>query len=326
MFAPMPAYAQSSEAEVAGRTLFNEGMAFFAQGNYAQACPKFEASLARLPGIGTRGKLAECYEKLGRTASAWSLYREVAVFAARAGQSAREQLALNRANALEPRLARILITDSNVVPAIVVRRNGIVVPREELGAAVAADPGDVLVEASAPGCKPWSTKARVAESGVVRVDVPLLERAAPSRASAFPNASDPLQQEIASSALQDPAAHRSPFGTQRTVGLAVGGAGLASLLAGTYFGLSAKSTYDDAFDADCQSSDKTCNAAGQEKTESARSKAVASTILFGAAAALITTGTVLFFTAPKRESRAASVRVAPSVGVGSAGLIVSGRL
>lgn len=45
-------------------------MRLFAEAQYGEACEQFEASLALVPGMGTRGKLAECYEKVGRTAIA----------------------------------------------------------------------------------------------------------------------------------------------------------------------------------------------------------------------------------------------------------------
>ena len=51
-------------AEKEGRALFDEGVALGKQGRWAEACPKLAASLERFPGIGTRGKLAECYEKI----------------------------------------------------------------------------------------------------------------------------------------------------------------------------------------------------------------------------------------------------------------------
>jgi len=308
------AHAQPREPE-AGRALFDEGMQLFEQKRYVEACSKFEASLARLPGIGTRGKLAECYEKIGRTASAWALYREVATLAGRAGEKTREIVATERASALEPNLAHVTITLPPGLDAasLVVKRNGQTVGESEFGSAVPVDPGDVRVEASAPQRKSWSKRIRVSDGNAVRVEVPALETApGGDNRGASPNATG--------------ASSSSGWAWQRTTGVVVGGAGLAALLAGGYFGLSAKSTYNGAFDSNCQHSDNTCNAAGQSDTESAHHKALASTILVGAGAGLVATGAILFFTAPKRVSSERALRIAPQVGAGQAGLLVWGRL
>ena len=101
------ARAASPQDKAAAQALFDEGMKQFKAGNFKEACPKFEASLARFEGLGTRGKLAECYEKVGKVASAWAAYREVAVYAKRAGDKRREQVAEDRAKQLERLVARI---------------------------------------------------------------------------------------------------------------------------------------------------------------------------------------------------------------------------
>ena len=68
-----PAQAQSDSA--AARALFAEGRNLMADERYAEACPKFEESLRLDHGMGTQFNLAHCWEKLGRTASAWSMAR-----------------------------------------------------------------------------------------------------------------------------------------------------------------------------------------------------------------------------------------------------------
>ena len=81
-----------------------------AQGKHADACPKLEESQRLDPGIGTQFNLAVCYEQVGRTASAWSTFLDVAGAARAAGQTEREKVARQRATALEPRLIRLTIT------------------------------------------------------------------------------------------------------------------------------------------------------------------------------------------------------------------------
>ena len=91
----MPAAAQSGGANnrAAAEALFNEGRSLVAGGHYSDACPKFEASQQLDPGLGTLLNLAECYEKLGKTASAWAEYREAIPLARASGSKVRQDLA-----------------------------------------------------------------------------------------------------------------------------------------------------------------------------------------------------------------------------------------
>ena len=68
----------SADQKAAAEALFDKGLAAMKQGEYAQACAFLEQSQSVERGIGTMLYLAECYEKLGRTASAWAMFREAA--------------------------------------------------------------------------------------------------------------------------------------------------------------------------------------------------------------------------------------------------------
>ena len=59
--------------------------------------------------MGTQFRLAECYEKLGSIASAYQQYMAVADAAKEANKKDRELVARKRADALEPRIARLTI-------------------------------------------------------------------------------------------------------------------------------------------------------------------------------------------------------------------------
>ena len=66
------ASAAPSATEVAvAQGLYDNAKVLMEQGKYGDACPKLEESLRLDPGLGTQYHLADCYEHLGRTASAW---------------------------------------------------------------------------------------------------------------------------------------------------------------------------------------------------------------------------------------------------------------
>jgi len=109
----------------------------------------------------------------------------------------------------------------------------------------------------------------------------------------------------------------------KTVGLVMAGSGIASLAVGTVFGLSAKNKNDDAAKL-CTGS--VCSSQrALDLTDDARSAATVSTVTLIAGGALLVGGAALFLLAPSRESKS-SVRVAPQVGPGLAGLTLGGTL
>ncbi len=320
-----PAHAQDSQPQAAARALFNEGVALFNKGDFDAACPKFEASLKQFPGIGTRGKLAECYEKLGRYASAYQAYREVAQLATRGGDPAREQVASERAKSLEPKLSyvTVVLPPANDVAGLVVKRNGREVERAKLGSAEPVDSGAVAIDVTAPGRKPFSGHINVMQGLSVKFEVPALapESSAASAAAAPPSATAPPSQPGDDGA----ALHGDPPSWQKPLGLVLIGAGVLGLGIGGIVGLSAKSKYDGAFDGGgCDTATKTCDARGQSAVDSAHSTATVSTVVFGAGAVLGVAGVVVLLTAPSGRPRA--IHIAPTTYAGGAGIAVAGAL
>src|SRR5471032_2545697 len=98
---PVSAQANAS-SQAAAEALFDEGVKQMKVGNFTVGCPTLEESERVDPGVGTLLYLGECYEKLGRTASAWATFREAASLAASSGESGREKVAVERAARLEP--------------------------------------------------------------------------------------------------------------------------------------------------------------------------------------------------------------------------------
>lgn len=137
------AFADQATAEA----LFTEGRRLFAEGNYAAACTKLEESNKADPALGTQLSLAMCYEKLGKTASAWATYMQVANASNSSGRNDRAQLAQSRAAALLPTLSKLTIT----APAgTSIRVDGAAWSAAATGIATPVDPGSHTIDATAP--------------------------------------------------------------------------------------------------------------------------------------------------------------------------------
>jgi hypothetical protein len=93
-----------AEPDARADALFEQGKQLRAAGKIAEACSKFAASKELARGVGIILHLADCYERVGATASAWAEYREAAELARERGD-ARGDVAERRAAALEPKLA-----------------------------------------------------------------------------------------------------------------------------------------------------------------------------------------------------------------------------
>src|SRR3954469_8263227 len=107
--APVRAEPTSSD-KAAAEGLFSDARRLMVAGKFQEACPKLEASQRLDPAVGTVLNLADCYERSGRTASAWMEFLEAASAARQSGSADREAEARGRASALESRLSYLVIT------------------------------------------------------------------------------------------------------------------------------------------------------------------------------------------------------------------------
>jgi tetratricopeptide (TPR) repeat protein len=309
---PRPASAQPSASDkAAAETLFVDARKLLAAGKYADACKGFAESQRLDPGVGTLLNLGLCYEKMGRTASAWSTYREAAAAARAANQGAREKNARRAADALEAKLPKLVIVVAGVEtnPGIEVRRDGAVVPASMWGMSVAVDPGEHVFEASAPGYKPWRSRL-VAEAGKpVTVNVPALEPDAKvAQIAGAPAASAATNKtSVPPPSPESPPPTSSGMAGQRVAALVVGGAGLVGAAVGGYFGLRAQSTYKAA---QCDQFN-ICSEQGFADRDLAFARARTATYVTTGGLVALATGVVLWITAPARPSADAAVSPAP---------------
>ncbi len=303
-FASRDARAQGTSAsagtdKATAEVLFEEGKALLAQGKLAEACPKLAESLRLDTGIGTMLYLAECWERSGRTASAWGQFREAQVVAAR-DKDPREKIARARAEKLEPKLARlaIVVPPASEVKDLVVTKDGTPVARALWGTEAPIDPGKHVVRASAPGRIAWETTIDVAEQGArERVVVPTLGEEPVAIVQ-------PRREPLPLPRTEERAAKEGEgkLPTRRVVALGLAGLGVVGLGLGTYLGLSASSSLDDA-NARCD--ERFCDAEGLSLRDDAVTKANLSTVSFAASGVAIAAGAVLWFTTPRRRARGA---------------------
>lgn len=328
-------YAQSNDASAVADQLFNEARELASANRWAEACPKFEASLRHDPALGTRLNLATCYEHVGKFARAWGLYRESIDLAKQAGDVKRRDYAQIHAAALEPRLAKLAITATVKPPAgFVVRWDGAPIEAGALGATLYADAGPHTLTASALGFEAFTKAVTLVEGKTETLAIPDLTAASlPRPALATPSvegdAATPELVVLPSRApqppsLTEPVVARSPTRTYVAIGL--GTAGLAATGAGFLFGAKARSNFGDA--KELCGPNLTCNPAdynrGKQLTRDARFDATLSTVLVAAGGAAIVTGIVVFLTRPSAQDQRAA-RIIPVAHERGAGLAIVGR-
>lgn len=304
-----PPTAPRTDAERAD-ALFREGRAHLEAKDYAAACERFEESQKLDPGIGTLLNLGLCYEGMGKLVSAAERFAAAERQANAQGDTKRAAAAGAKVRALADRVPHLTITASAPAPGLTVTVGGEPLPADQLGQRRALDPGRVEVEATAPDREPYRVTVDLVDGDDRKVEIPPLV--------------DPSAQVDA--AIRAPAAPAASGRGRRLLGLGVTGAGGAALAASLALALSAKSTYDSAFDDKLCSRDMdmlTCNPEGQRRTEAARRRGTIATVVGGAGLAAVAVGVTVWLTAPADE-RPRQARVVPVIGPDGAGLAVAG--
>jgi len=291
--------APSASEKAAAEALFQQASALIAKDQLAEACPKLEASQDLDPALGTMLRLADCYDRAGKSASAWALFQEAASLAASVNQSDREAIAAQRARELAARLSKIelKIHRDNWASTLSVSVNGITIPSASWDTPIPVDPGPQRIEASAPGRRSWWTTIEASKGPALSVvEVPKLAPA--------PRV---LQQAPAVAWKDSPKAERG--GTQRTLGYIAGGLGLAGLATSGALGYRAYDLNQQSLDQ-CRKSDaNACSAQGKTIREDAQDFALGSTIALAAGGVLVATGVTLLLSAPSSEAPAITRRV-----------------
>jgi hypothetical protein len=291
---PAPVTPGSDVAQA--EALFNEAKELRDAGRFAEACPKFAESRRLGPGIGVTLHLADCYEKVGKTQSAWTEFRNAEKLA-REREDKRADVASARAQALEPRLNRLTL----VVPVAAgqagpeVIFDGSALPPDHLNVAEPVDPGDHEVKITSPG--------RATRALIVHVDPSILSTTIPigdAEATPAPPPPSPIASGTTAVPVGDPGA------TRRWVGVGLIVAGAASAGVGAWLITSKVQEY---------------MTDGQPCDSRLRTGAVpGAAVLFGAGGVAAVTGIVLIVTA----HRSTEIAMTPLALPGGGGALLSG--
>lgn len=290
----------SAKEPTSAQALFYEARTLMKEGQYAVACAKLDESLRLEYGIGTEFNLADCNERLGRVATAWSGFLHVAAAAREHRQDDRERLARERAVALEPRLSKVVFDVPASTP-IDLTRDGARVDASSWGQPIPVDPGVHHVVATASGRRPWEMSIDVAEGMVLRIAVP-----AELGGEQQPEPAPPPAQAVDAGA--------DVGRTQRIAGWGVGSAGLVALAVGIGFGI-------DSLRAGGSSrthcAGDRCDARGVALRERAIQSGDAATAASLVGAAALAGGIALVLTAPRKATPGVQASAQPIAGGGA---------
>ena len=317
----VPSKARADDRAIAEQA-FQEGRELMAAGKVAQACPKFAAAAQLSQTAGVRLNLADCYVKLGKTASAWAKADEALSLAERTGDSAAAALARDQMSSLKPSLSYLTIDVSkeSAPRGMEVTLDGEKLPNAVWGTPFPVDPGVYQIAVRAPGRKPWSTKTTVMDARAhASVSVPALASADTAGVPA-PVASQPSGSQVgADVATSGGVWSRS---TAHTLAFVSGGAAIVALGIGTGFGVDAiskKSQYQQ-HQVNGQCIDEQCVTLSTQ----AVSAAAGSTVGFVLGGVFVAAGAVLWFTAPGADADGPKVAIMPVAGPEGAGAVLSG--
>jgi hypothetical protein len=313
---------QAARAE----SLFRAGKAALQRGEYATACPRLAESQRLEPAGGTLLALALCYEGWGRKATAWALFQEAEAMARAQGRKDRADIARRKAAALESQLSFVTIEGELDLPhGVEITLDGQDVGSAALGTPAAVDGGSHQVEARYAGASYYTKTVEVSEGQalVVRIPRPPSQGPAePTQLTVLPPG-QPLVRAVPVTlpgASPTPNRHQ-PYRIERLLSRGMLGLGLATLLAGGYFGVRA---FDENAEVEKGCPRDPCPPVLEPTYRAARRDAALANWLVGAGVVATTLGVVGVFTFVRTEHETQERRVAVRFGGDQANVTLSG--
>ena len=297
LLAVLASHAAGDPAQA--KTLFDEGRKLIEAADkladatakadkVAAACDKFAASLAADATLGTKLNLADCRIRQGKLVEAYGLLDEAAAEAARTHD--REAFAKQQLAAVAGKLVRVTINVARPDPSMTITFAGRTLAFGEWTKVQVQLPGEVVVDAAAPGHVAVHRTTSGGAGGAVTIEIPVLE------ASVVETPPPPR-------VVDEPGHSKVPYGVM--------GAGGALVLTAAVLSIHAKLRWGTAHDAG--------DMAG---VTSAQHEADAATICVSAGAVAVAVGVWLYL----RDRKDRHVATTPSATVtsDSVGLAVIG--
>jgi tetratricopeptide (TPR) repeat protein len=277
-----PSYVSAIEeaspaAVAAAETTFKRARDLLDAGRFEEAAVAFQESHRQAPSAGALLNLGVCFEKLGKTASAWAAFTEAIKLARARGEPAKVEKGEELLAAVEPRLSRLVVRPTEPAPELLVRRGDVTLGAASFGVPVPVDPGVLELRAEAPNRQPIEMRVTVEPGATVEIDLPALALLPAQRAGAFPDV---------------PATVDGPP-LLLVLGGVVGGVGVVGLAVGATLGglvLSERAELE-ADSSLCPA--RVCSEEGFDRVSSLRGTATASTALWVGGGLLTAAGITL---------------------------------
>jgi hypothetical protein len=272
------------------------------QQRWDEACPKLEESERLDPGKGTEFNLADCYEHLGRLATAWGLFERVLGEAHDEGQPEHEELARKRAEALAPRVPILVVEvpEESRPAGLEVTRDGQPLAEARWSQPIRVDPGPHVIAARAPDRRDWETTIELAAGARTTVRVPVLGAAA-APAPPVTSPSPTLASAAPPESTKPKTEKRAEDGSLRSLAITAGGVGVASLVAGGVFGALSIAARDDSQHW-CNDANACTSQRGVDDRSAAIHDGNAATAFLVGGAVFVAAGVVLWLVHSRRPS------------------------
>lgn len=295
---------EDSATEIAAaRTLAVDGLKLAQAGKCEEAIPKLERSEKLHHSAIVLSRLGECQVGEGKLVEGTEMLRKVLREPLPANPSPALSKAYERAqivlDAAKPKIAGLTISVT-APPGAEVRLtvDGLVVASSLVDSELPADPGEHVLEATAPGYLKAGTRVTLGSADkktvVLRLEVDP-NAPAPVPVNAGPEANPgPVAQATPAAAVAPvtPAPEVPPKAPSRAAAYVSWGVGLAGIGVGTAFGVMAMK---DKENLDSQCHDNNCPQSSADAVDSAKQKGNISTIAFAVGGAGLVLGTVLYF-------------------------------
>lgn len=331
---PTLARAQGSRDPAGAEKLYDDGAKLLAKEDWAGACSKFEGSFKLDPAPGTMLNLASCAEHDGKLALAWLRFKEAQSLNAdtksdkqRAQIEAFIKQSIER---LEPKLPYLTVRVAGDLAGAVLLRDG---QPLVAGAALPVDPGEHVIEVSAPGYATQKRTVTISEGKREELELRLEKAvAAPDKPADTPPVEPPKLPPPASEPgpRHEPATTMSPL---RLAGIAVGGVGAATLVGTLVTGVLALDKETAIEDLGCTPTDRDTTACpspvaaeAQALSDEGNTLALISTVTSFVGGAALGAGVLMIALGPDEPAKQeAALHVVPVFGLGHAAVLVRGE-